>query len=121
MAQRCYRYMDACRYGLSPKLAEYAVIKYTSHRCIPSTVAQALDDEELISMLAAEKLAASEVAAAVAVQGAAEAAVAVAHAIAHPLHADMPEGKVPCFHCVHSGKRCGFYSPYSILPFQHHI
>jgi hypothetical protein len=25
MAQRCYRYMDAYRHGMSPKLAEFAV------------------------------------------------------------------------------------------------
>ena len=95
MAQRCYRYMDAYRYGLSPKLAEYAVSKYTSHRCIPATVEKALEDEELISMLAAEKLAAREAAAAAVVQDAAELAVAVAHAVAHPLHADVPDGVVP--------------------------
>ena len=51
MAQLFYRYMDAYRYGLSPKLAEYAVNKYTSHRCIPATVEKALEDEVLISML----------------------------------------------------------------------
>jgi hypothetical protein len=95
MAQRCYRYMDAYRYGLSPKLAEYAVNKYTSHRCIPATVEKALEDEVLISILAAEKLAAREAAAAAVVQDAAEVAVAVAHAVSHPLHADMPDGIAP--------------------------
>ena len=84
MTQRCYRYIDAYRYGLSPKLAEYAVNKYTSHRCIPATVEKALEDEVLISMLAAEKLAAREAAAAAVVQDAAEVAVAVAHAVAPP-------------------------------------
>ena len=42
----------------SPKLAEFAVKKYTSHRCIPVNVEMELMDDELVRMRAAERAAA---------------------------------------------------------------
>ena len=97
MAQRCYRYMDCYRHGLSPVLANYAVKKYTSHRCIPAGVDNALEDAELVKMLAAEKAAAALAEKAAVVQADAERAVADAYAADNPIPAEVPEGGgAPC-------------------------
>jgi len=39
-ARKCFRYMEAYRYGLTGKQLEFAVKKYKSHRKIPSTILQ---------------------------------------------------------------------------------
>jgi hypothetical protein len=104
MAQRCYRHMDCYRHGLSPLLANYAVKKYTSHRCIPAGVDNAVQDAKLIKMLAAEKAAAALAEKAAVVQADAEEAfadaeeaVADAYAADTPIPADVPEGGgAPC-------------------------
>ena len=104
MAQRCYRYMDCYRHGLSPKLAEFAVKKYSSHRCIPVGVEKELVDAELIRLLAAEKVAAAAAEQMLAVQEAAEVSVAVADAAANPIPADVPAGVEPfSFYTVIAG------------------
>ena len=77
--------MDCYWHGLSPLLANYAVKKYTSHRCIPTGVGNALHDAELIKMLAAEKAAAALVEKAAVVQADAEEDVADAYAADNPI------------------------------------
>ena len=92
MAQRCYRYMDCYRHGLSPLLANYAVKKKTPHGCITAGVDNVLQDAELIKMLAAEKAAAALAEKAAVVHADAEEAVADAYAADNPIPAEVPEG-----------------------------
>ena len=53
MARKCYRYMDAYRpkgdegHQLTTKQVEYAVRKYSSHRCIPHATVQAVLNRQL--------------------------------------------------------------------------
>ena len=42
-ARKTWRYMDLYRKGITGKLAEYAVKKYKSHRCIPDYVIEELN------------------------------------------------------------------------------
>ena len=37
-ARKSWRYMDIYRKGISGKLAEFAVKKYKSHRCVPDNI-----------------------------------------------------------------------------------
>ncbi len=90
MAQRCYRYMDAYRHGLSPALAEYAVRKYTSHRMIPAAV-----DRELNAMLERERETMAAAAVAERVQTNAEIEAAVQEAADNPIPADIADGVEP--------------------------
>jgi hypothetical protein len=45
-ARKCYRYMHACLLGLSPKQAEYAVKKYSSHRRLPANYLKEIPSDE---------------------------------------------------------------------------
>jgi len=72
------------------KASCYAVKKYSSHRCIPVSI-----DQALVRMLEAEKAAAAAAELMAAEQEAAEMVLAVADAAANPIHADVPEGVEP--------------------------
>ena len=43
-ARKCWHYMDAYKKGISGKLAEYAVKKYKSHRRIPDSILEDLEE-----------------------------------------------------------------------------
>ena len=45
VSRHCFRYMSGYRMGLQGPALDYAIKKYTSHRCIPPTSLQLIQDE----------------------------------------------------------------------------